>query len=209
MNLISPTAQQAIPLTAIADIEIKSSRGAIPHRKGIRVNVVSGFIRSGVLPSVVLNRIKENMAKNKFKVIESKNTENSYYFSDYTWEYKNQSDTDQKNHQQTLTIMGTAKGQKSNSDELIQSGQKVKLFLSSVYTDILEEKDRNAIGILADPTKDEEWVEIHFICQNDFIRDVLFQLRMNLAERVSFFTEEVGSKKGKQHIVAQVRVSTE
>ena len=149
------------------------------------------------------------MAKNKFKVIESKNTENSYYFSDYTWEYKNQSDTDQKNHQQTLTIMGTAKGQKSNSDELIQSGQKVKLFLSSVYTDILEEKDRNAIGILADPTKDEEWVEIHFICQNDFIRDVLFQLRMNLAERVSFFTEEVGSKKGKQHIVAQVRVSTE
>ena len=36
INIISPNAKQIIPLTAIADLEIKASRGAIPHRNGIR-----------------------------------------------------------------------------------------------------------------------------------------------------------------------------
>jgi len=53
---------QPIPLTAIADFSIKPSRGAIPHRNGSRINVVEGYIRSGVLPSDVLTRVKENIA---------------------------------------------------------------------------------------------------------------------------------------------------
>ena len=62
MNIIIPNSNQTIPLTAIADLEIKASRGAIPHRNGVRVNVIEGYIRAGVLPSVVLSRIKEKMA---------------------------------------------------------------------------------------------------------------------------------------------------
>ncbi|MDP7592621.1 MAG: efflux RND transporter permease subunit [Litorilituus sp.] len=71
INLISPTSQhteQTIPLTAIADFSLKPSRGAIPHRNGVRINVVEGYIKAGVLPSVVLSRVKENIAQQNYQL---------------------------------------------------------------------------------------------------------------------------------------------
>jgi multidrug efflux pump len=68
INIINPSSKQSIALTAIADLEIKPSRGAIPHRNGVRVNVIEGYIRAGVLPSIVLNRIKKSMAKADYQL---------------------------------------------------------------------------------------------------------------------------------------------
>ncbi len=71
INLLSPTrknSEQTIPLTAIADFSLKPSRGAIPHRNGSRINVVEGYVRSGILPSVVLTRVKENLAKQNYQL---------------------------------------------------------------------------------------------------------------------------------------------
>lgn len=68
INLISPSTQQTIPLTAIADLEIKVSHGAIPHRNGMRVNVIAGYIRAGVLPSVVLRNIKKNITDANYQL---------------------------------------------------------------------------------------------------------------------------------------------
>lgn len=59
---------QPIPLTAIADFSLKPSRGAIPHRNGSRVNVIEGYIRSGVLPSVVLTKIRANIAAENYQL---------------------------------------------------------------------------------------------------------------------------------------------
>lgn len=68
INIINSTSKQSIPLTALADLEVKPSRGAIPHRNGVRVNVIEGYLRAGVLPSIVLNRIKENMANSDYQL---------------------------------------------------------------------------------------------------------------------------------------------
>ena len=68
MNIINPSADQAIPLTAIADLEVRASRGAIPHRNGVRVNVIEAYIRAGVLPSVVLGRVKDKMTQADYQL---------------------------------------------------------------------------------------------------------------------------------------------
>lgn len=69
-NLVSDqmNKSQPIPLTAIADFSIKPSRGAIPHRNGSRINVVEGYIRSGVLPSEVLTSVKTNIAAENYQL---------------------------------------------------------------------------------------------------------------------------------------------
>ncbi|MBL4941027.1 MAG: efflux RND transporter permease subunit [Colwellia sp.] len=59
---------QPIPLTALADFSIKPSRGAIPHRNGSRINIVEGYIRSGVLPSKVLTRVKANITAMNYQL---------------------------------------------------------------------------------------------------------------------------------------------
>lgn len=64
----SVTSNQPIPLTAIADFSLKPSRGAIPHRNGSRINVVEGYIRSGVLPSDVLTKVKANIAAENYQL---------------------------------------------------------------------------------------------------------------------------------------------
>ncbi len=66
LNLISPVATQGVPLSALADLTILPSRGAIPHRDGMRVNDIEAYIRAGVLPSVVLNRVKAAMKEHNF-----------------------------------------------------------------------------------------------------------------------------------------------
>ncbi|WP_440874472.1 efflux RND transporter permease subunit [Thalassotalea sp. PLHSN55] len=70
LNLVSPQSAQEIPLTAIASLELKPSRGAIPHRNGMRVNTIEGYISAGVLPSVVLERIKENIKTKNYQLPE-------------------------------------------------------------------------------------------------------------------------------------------
>lgn len=66
IHLISPKTEQAIPLTAIADLSIKPSRGAIPHRNGVRVNVIEGYISAGVLPSIVLERVSKKLEEQSY-----------------------------------------------------------------------------------------------------------------------------------------------
>ncbi|WP_448211849.1 efflux RND transporter permease subunit [Colwellia sp. MEBiC06753] len=66
VNLLSNKANDSIPLTSLSELTIKPSRGAIPHRDGMRVNVIEGYIRAGVLPSIVLAKVQENLAKNNF-----------------------------------------------------------------------------------------------------------------------------------------------
>ncbi len=68
IDLVNPQTGQKIPLLALAHLSIKPSRGAIPHRDGVRVNVIEAYIRAGVLPSVVLNRVKSAMAEQKFQL---------------------------------------------------------------------------------------------------------------------------------------------
>lgn len=55
-----------IPLAAVSQTKVSPSRGAIPHRDGMRVNVIEGYVRSGVLPSVVLNGIKAKLIEQDF-----------------------------------------------------------------------------------------------------------------------------------------------
>ena len=59
---------QPIPLTSLADFSLKPSRGAIPHRNGSRINTVEGYIRSGVLPSEVLTRVKANISAQDYQL---------------------------------------------------------------------------------------------------------------------------------------------
>ena len=68
MHIISHKSEQPIVLNSIANLSIKPSRGAIPHRDGVRVNVIEGYIRSGVLPSIVLNRITEKLAAENYQL---------------------------------------------------------------------------------------------------------------------------------------------
>ncbi len=72
INLISPNrvndTELPIPLTALAQLSLKPSRGAIPHRDGFRVNVIEGYIRSGVLPSTILSRVQEKLAESNYQL---------------------------------------------------------------------------------------------------------------------------------------------
>ncbi|WNC69771.1 efflux RND transporter permease subunit [Thalassotalea nanhaiensis] len=54
------------PLSAISQAKINPSRGAIPHRDGMRVNVIEGYVRSGVLPSVALAEIQQKITEQNF-----------------------------------------------------------------------------------------------------------------------------------------------
>jgi multidrug efflux pump subunit AcrB len=49
------------PISALADLDIRPTRGAIPRRDGQRVNVIEGYIRAGVLPQTVVDRFSANL----------------------------------------------------------------------------------------------------------------------------------------------------
>ncbi|WP_281223124.1 efflux RND transporter permease subunit [Photobacterium sanguinicancri] len=51
-----------IPVSALADLSLTPSRGAIPRRNGERVNVIEGYIRAGVLPQTALDHFRERLA---------------------------------------------------------------------------------------------------------------------------------------------------
>lgn len=63
IQLITPKSDLPVPLSALSDLSIAPTRGAIPHREGVRVNTISAYITAGVLPSQVLNDILANMDK--------------------------------------------------------------------------------------------------------------------------------------------------
>ena len=71
LQILSSKSEHPIPLNALAELSIKPSRGAIPHRNGVRVNVIEGYIRSGVLPSVVLDRVTKTLKNENYQYFES------------------------------------------------------------------------------------------------------------------------------------------
>ena len=70
LNLLSSNKGEAIavPLSAIAKVKLIPEIFAIPRRDGRRVNTVRGFIQAGVLPSTVLDRVKQKLAASNFQL---------------------------------------------------------------------------------------------------------------------------------------------
>jgi len=68
VNLVSAQSDETIPLTAFSELDIKPSRGAIPHRDGTRVNVIEGYVRTNVLPSVVLARVQAQLNAQNYQL---------------------------------------------------------------------------------------------------------------------------------------------
>jgi len=66
ISLSSPLSQGSIPLVALTTLALKPSRGAIPHRDGVRVNTVEGYLVSGVLPSTVLSAFSARLVSENF-----------------------------------------------------------------------------------------------------------------------------------------------
>ena len=56
------------PLMALADAELRPAQAQITRRDGMRVNTIQVYIRDGVLPSVVLGRIKSRLEAEQFAV---------------------------------------------------------------------------------------------------------------------------------------------
>ena len=63
-----PTGQR--PLSAIADVDLRPALAKISRRDGQRMNSVEVFIRNGVLPAVVLQRIRDKLTAENFVVPE-------------------------------------------------------------------------------------------------------------------------------------------
>ncbi|MCW8886213.1 MAG: efflux RND transporter permease subunit [Motiliproteus sp.] len=63
-----PETQTPLPLSAVAQLELKPSRGAIPRRNGERVNTVQGYLRAGVLPSDVLSAYQQQLQQQGFQL---------------------------------------------------------------------------------------------------------------------------------------------
>ncbi|OAN18085.1 acriflavin resistance protein [Photobacterium jeanii] len=65
-NLRLPVRSQnemaGMPVSALAELSLTPSRGAIPRRNGERVNVIEGYIRAGVLPQTALDHFQARLA---------------------------------------------------------------------------------------------------------------------------------------------------
>ncbi len=66
--IVNQNNDQYIPLAAVSKVKISPSRGAITHRDGMRVNVIEGYVRAGVLPSVVLKQVEEKLVAQNFTI---------------------------------------------------------------------------------------------------------------------------------------------
>ncbi|MEE8059449.1 MAG: efflux RND transporter permease subunit, partial [Pseudomonadales bacterium] len=55
------TAAQPIPYVSLGDVSIRPALGSIPRRDGERINTVQIYIRDGVLPATVLDRVKQSL----------------------------------------------------------------------------------------------------------------------------------------------------
>ncbi|MCL6415307.1 efflux RND transporter permease subunit [Aestuariirhabdus sp. Z084] len=65
---ITPNQGDSVPLSALTDVSIEPSRGAIRRRDGERVNTIAGYIRAGVLPATVLEAYQERLAEEGFEL---------------------------------------------------------------------------------------------------------------------------------------------
>ncbi|GGO83522.1 acriflavin resistance protein [Marinobacterium nitratireducens] len=68
LSLVAPGSGELLPLTALAQLELRPSRGAIPRRDGQRVNVIEGYLRAGVLPSTVLQDYSQRLDAAAFRM---------------------------------------------------------------------------------------------------------------------------------------------
>ena len=66
ISLSSPQSHSSIPLVALTELALEPSRGAIPHRDGVRVNTVEGYLVAGTLPSTVLSDFSARLASENF-----------------------------------------------------------------------------------------------------------------------------------------------
>jgi multidrug efflux pump subunit AcrB len=57
-----------VPVSAIADIELKSEYGSITHLAGRRLNELQVYIPAGVLPSKVLSAFQERLDQSDFEL---------------------------------------------------------------------------------------------------------------------------------------------
>ncbi|WP_422121444.1 efflux RND transporter permease subunit [Photobacterium damselae] len=64
-NLLLPITNEnqsiGLPLSAIADLQLEPSLGAITRRNGNRVNTIEGYLIADVLPQTVLNQIEQEL----------------------------------------------------------------------------------------------------------------------------------------------------
>ncbi|MAC46092.1 MAG: MFS transporter [Oceanospirillum sp.] len=68
LSLTVPGVEGNIPLSALANAELRPSRGAIPRRNGERVNVIEGYLRSGVLPATALAQYQHRLEQAGFTI---------------------------------------------------------------------------------------------------------------------------------------------
>jgi multidrug efflux pump len=61
-------ASGARPLMALVDAELKPAPAQITRRDGMRVNTIQVYIRDGILPSVVLARLRSRLEQEQFSV---------------------------------------------------------------------------------------------------------------------------------------------
>ncbi len=70
MPIVAPAAQgapfPALPLSAVADIELIPGQGVITRRNGERANTIQGFIQRGVLPSEAFAQVETAMEAEGF-----------------------------------------------------------------------------------------------------------------------------------------------
>ena len=60
LNLMAPAGR--VPLEAIGRIQLEPELASIPHKDGLRVNTIRGYIQSGLLPSVALEAFQQRLA---------------------------------------------------------------------------------------------------------------------------------------------------
>ncbi|WP_426416163.1 efflux RND transporter permease subunit [Aestuariirhabdus sp. LZHN29] len=65
---ITSNANSSVPLSALTEVQIRPSRGAIPRRDGERVNTIAGYIRAGVLPATALEAFLQNLEAAEFEL---------------------------------------------------------------------------------------------------------------------------------------------
>ena len=67
-GIIEDELYSGVPLSAIGELKLIPSRSSIPRRDGERVNTIEGYIRDGVLPAIVVARIREELDTEGFHI---------------------------------------------------------------------------------------------------------------------------------------------
>jgi multidrug efflux pump subunit AcrB len=68
IDLLSPTQNATIPLSAVATVDLVPDLSTITRRNGQRINLVQGFIKAGALPSDVLGRFQQTLTHRQFQL---------------------------------------------------------------------------------------------------------------------------------------------